>query len=191
MNKTLQKQYPHGTPIEPVMYSYTLSKRAGSIGNSAKLVQFPICVAFATTSHKFQGQTVPRPLKLVIDMRHIWGPAMGYVMLSRAMELSQVSIVEGLNEKKIYPDPAALEEYKRMNKISLNNNPTNWNNIDLTALRISSLNCRSLRSKIEDIRKDYDLFMSDMICLSETWLNPKVSDAILVPLAIILYERID
>ena len=34
------------------------------------------------------------------------------------------------------------------------------------------MNCRSIRSKIEDIRKDYELFMSDMICLSETWLNP-------------------
>ena len=74
--------------------------------------------------------------------------------------------------KKIYPDPAALEEFKRMNKISINNNPSNWNNTNLNALRISSLNCRSLRSKIQDIRKDFELFRSDIICLSETWLNP-------------------
>ena len=60
-----------------------------------------------------------------------------------------------------------------MNKVSINNNPSNWNNEQLIGLRISSLNCRSLRSKIEDIRKDFELLMSDIICLSETWLNPE------------------
>ena len=134
-------------------------------------MQFPICIAFATTCHKFQGQTVPRHLDLIIDLRHIWGPAMAYVMLSRVMQLSQLFIIGELNEKKIYPDPAALEELKRMNEISINNNPSNWNKETFRGLRISSLNCRSLRSKIEDIRKDYELCGSDIICLSETWLG--------------------
>ena len=96
---------------------------------------------------------------------------MAYVMLSRVMELSQLFIIGELNEKKIYPDPAALEELKRMNEISINNNPSNWNKETFRGLKISSLNCRSLRSKIEDIRKDYELCGSDIICLSETWLG--------------------
>ena len=99
-NAAFHRKFQKGTPIEPVMFAYTLSKKASGIGNTAKLVQFPICVAFATTCHKFQGQTVPRHLKLIIDLRRIWGPAMAYVMLSRVMELSQLFIVGELNEEK-------------------------------------------------------------------------------------------
>ena len=76
------------------------------------------------------------------------------------------------NQHTVRPDPAALEEFERMNHISINNNPTNWNNEQLIGVRISSLNCRSLRSKIEDIREDFEFFMSVMICISETRLNP-------------------
>ena len=89
-NKALHRKYPNGTPIEPVMFTYPLSKKASGVANCAKLVQFPVCVAFATTCHKFQGATVPRHVKLIIDIRHIWGPAMAYVMLSRVIELSQI-----------------------------------------------------------------------------------------------------
>ena len=53
-NPYLHRKYPNGTPIEPVMFAYTLAKKASGVGNSAKLVQFTICIAFATTWHKFQ-----------------------------------------------------------------------------------------------------------------------------------------
>ena len=96
---------------------------------------------------------------------------MAYVKLSRVMELSQIFIIGEIKEKKIYPDPEALAELKRMNEVSINNNPSNWNREGINGLKISSLNCRSLRSKIEDIRKDYELGFSDIICISETWLE--------------------
>ena len=96
---------------------------------------------------------------------------MAYVMLSRVMELSQLFIIGELNGKKIYPDPKALEELKRMNDASINNNPSSWNNPEVTGLKISVLNCGSLRSKVDDIRKDFELCQSDIICLSETWLD--------------------
>ena len=170
-NPALHRKFPNGTPIEAIMFSYTLSKKASGVGNTAKLVQFPICVAFATTCHKFQGQTVPRHLKLIIDLRHIWGPAMAYVMLSRVMELTQLFIIGELDEKKIYPDQSALEELRRMNEVSINNNPSIWNRERVRDVKISALNCRSLRSKINDIKKDFEFCISDMVCLSETWLN--------------------
>ena len=58
-----------------------------------------------------------------------------------------------------------------MNEGSIKNNPSNWNKENIQALKISSLNCRSLRSKIEDIRRDFELNFSVIICLSETWLQ--------------------
>ena len=56
-NPYLHRKYPNGTPIEPVRFAYTLAKKASGVGNSAKLVQFPICIAYATTCHKFQVQS--------------------------------------------------------------------------------------------------------------------------------------
>ena len=38
-------------------------------------------------------------------------------------------------------------------------------------MKISSLNCRSLKKHFEDIASDASLLMSDIICLNETWLE--------------------
>jgi exonuclease III len=58
-----------------------------------------------------------------------------------------------------------------MNELSINKNPSSWNKEGINGLKISALNCNSLRSKMEDVRKDFELCLSDMICLSETWLE--------------------
>ena len=57
----LQQQYPDKRPItiKREEFSYSLSKESYKKGNSsskAKLIQFPLCLAFAATAHKFQGQ---------------------------------------------------------------------------------------------------------------------------------------
>ena len=49
---------------------------------------------------------------------------MAYVMLSLVMELSLIFIIGEIKEKKIYPDPEALEELKKMNEVSIDNNPS-------------------------------------------------------------------
>ena len=58
-----------------------------------------------------------------------------------------------------------------MEEISVNMNPTSWNNTAVEGTRISSLNVRSLRMHIEDVRKDNTLLQSDVIALQETWLE--------------------
>jgi exonuclease III len=63
----------------------------------------------------------------------------------------------------------ALEEPKRLDLISLNKNPTKWEEEDIHTLKISSLNCRSLRKHHEDISYDALLLKSDFIALQETW----------------------
>ena len=82
------KKYPGGTVIVKMEREYSLSKTARTMtGNTAKLLQFPIILAFAVTVYKIQGQTIERPLKCVIDLRSVFEGAQAYVMLSRMKEI--------------------------------------------------------------------------------------------------------
>ena len=62
-----------------------------------------------------------------------------------------------------------MEELQRLNKISQNNTPSEWEIENKELIKICSLNCRSLRKHHEDIAKDDLLMKSDIICLNETW----------------------
>ena len=59
-----------------------------------------------------------------------------------------------------------------MNNMSVNKRPTVWKSSCKQRIRISVLNCRSLRTKKDHIEADPVLMMSDIICLTETWLWP-------------------
>ena len=90
-------------------------------------------------------------------------------MLSRVCSLSQIFILNEFDEKKMYPNTKALEELERLNKISRNSNPSIWERENRDIIKISSLNCRSLKKHHEDIFSDDLILKSDIICLNETW----------------------
>ena len=166
------KKYPAGTVITKMEREYTLSKTAKTaIASTAKLVQYPLILAFAVTVHKVQGQTIERPLKCVVDLRSVFEGAQAYVMLSRIKELDQLYILEELPENKIYPIQKALEEIRRLQEVSINNNPNLWDTPSKTNLtKICFLNTRSLVNKFDNITSDLSLQQSDVIILAETWI---------------------
>ena len=165
------RKYPRSTVIERVMFSYMLSKKSKRGSNTAKVYQFPIIVCFAATAHKFQGQTIIKPNKAAMDLRTVFQAAMVYVMLSRIQHISQLFIIGSLPSEKIYACKQALDELERLDRISQNKNPSEWEKDDEMKLRVSFLNCHSLLDKIMDIKEDSFLQKSDLICLSETWLK--------------------
>ena len=71
----------------------------------------------------------------------------------------------------MYPSRKALVELQRLNQISQNKNPTDWEKQEKQVMKISSLNCRSLKKHFKDIASDASLLKSDIICLNETWLE--------------------
>ena len=101
-------------------------------------------------------------------------PAQGYVMLSRVQSLEQLIILDDFKSDKIYPDQKALAEVKRMDAVCVNNNmhkffPT-WHTPN-ECTRIAFFNTFSLKKHINDIRNDSTLLQSDIMCISETWLD--------------------
>ena len=118
-----------------------------------------------------QGQTVSKPNNLVVDVQSSHQPGMVYVMLSRVCSLQQLHILQEMDSDKIRVDEKVLKEAKRMWKVSLNNNPGSWANPKVEGLRVASLNVRSLRKHMEDVRTDPHLKHADILCLQETWLT--------------------
>ena len=167
------QKYPEGTVITKIDREYSLGKKiSADISSTAHLIQFPVILAFAVTVHKVQGQTIERPMKVVMDIRSVFEGAQAYVMLSRIKELSQLYILEELSEKKLYPIQKALDEIKRLEKVSTNNNPSIWEKVTTPyVVKISYLNARSLVNKFENIKKDSSLHQSGIMILGETWIS--------------------
>ena len=63
---------------------------------------------------------------------------MAYVMESRVQQLEQLYILEKLIGDKMFAHPRALVEYDRLMMISMNKNPTKWEDCeDETNFKIS------------------------------------------------------
>ena len=171
----LTNKYPESVIIERVTVNYAIRKRGGNVGSTATLIQFPIKLAHAITSHKIQGQTVPKPLKVAYDIASVFEEAQGYVMLSRVQELKQVYIIDKFDPKKIYPSKKALVELDRMNRISINQNPGPWDQSNETSVKIACMNCAGLKAHFVDIKADEKLLKADIIHLIETSLSQEES----------------
>ena len=172
----LAAKYPESVVIERVTLNYPIRKRGGAVGSTATLVQFPVKLAHAITAHKIQGQTVPKPLKVALDISSIFEEAQGYVMLSRVQELDQVFILNKFDPDKLYPSQKALRELERMNRVSINENPNPWSKEDENALKIVSLNCAGLKAHFQDIENDERLLKANIIHLVESSLTEDDDD---------------
>ena len=153
-HKGILNKFPNSVIVERVSVHYSIRKNGGTVSATrATLVQFPVKLAHAITSHKIQGQTIPKPLKVVFDLRNVFEEAQGYVMLSCVQTLDQVYLLEDFDVRKLYPSKKALIELDRMNRVSLNRNPTIWNKKS-KAVRVISLNCAGLQCHFDDIKMD-------------------------------------
>ena len=89
-------------------------------------------------------------------------------MMSRIKELEQLFILVELPENKIYPIQKALDEIKRLQEVSINNNPTPWDKKSKSnVMKVSYLNTRSIVNKFDNIESDLSLKQSDLIVLQK------------------------
>merc|ERR1712112_608653 len=80
-------------------------------------------------------------------------------------------IIDALDPEKIHVNEKVKSEAARMEKISVNKNPSPWMDPATPGMKVCSLNTLSLRKHIDDIRSDPVLLQSDILCLQETWLE--------------------
>ena len=167
----LAKRFPGCIIIERVSNQYTLRRKGGDVAATATVIQFPVKLAFAITSHKIQGQTIPWPMTVVLDIQSIFEDAQAHVMLSRVQQLKQIYILKTFDESKIRTSRTALEEKERLAKISMNVNPSPWHRDSKNTIKVVSLNCAGLKPHFKDIQVDDTVLKGDIIHLVETSLE--------------------
>ena len=135
---------------------------------SAQVVrkQFPLRPASVKTVHRSQGDTQSQIVVNLNTRRAI--PHIHYVALSR------VTTVEGLYitdfcESKISVDPKVVKEMQLLRneyKLDLCFAPLYM--LENTDLKICYLNARSLHKHIDDVRKDINYLLGDILIFTET-----------------------
>ena len=88
------------------------------------------------TYSKF-SQTIPAPMTVALDLKSVFDPAQAYVMLSRVQSLEQIFIVDCLKSEKINIANTALKELQRLQKISINSNPSAWDRDEKSTFKVA------------------------------------------------------
>ena len=85
------------------------------------------------------------------------------------MSISQL-FLQTFDENKIYCNESAKKEAESIKERAINRKITKWDLNETQTLRISTLNIRSLKKHLIDLKKDDFLQKSDILCVNETWL---------------------
>ena len=118
---------PDLVPIERFSFCYSLGDVNKKHGAKASLLQFPIRLSWAMTSHKCQGQSIMKPNSIFSDLNENFVAAQSYVILSRVTSLDQLFLLP-FSHEKIYCSPEAKEEALKLQKKSINRQVTEWQN---------------------------------------------------------------
>ncbi|XP_047245588.1 uncharacterized protein LOC124882907 isoform X2 [Girardinichthys multiradiatus] len=133
--------------------------------------QFPVKLSFACAIHKTQGLTTQT---CVVSLKNIFEPGMAYVALSRVTSLSGLYLLD-LDEKKIYANPEVNAVLQSMRQASVEEMMPLLQVRDI-ACRVDTLtlihhNTEGLPSHISDIKSHHELYLADVLCLTETCLQ--------------------
>ena len=171
----IQRRYPGKivTQIERREERFSLSKDRDYASSGGVAVNFPLKLCFAATGHKVQGYTVKSPSALKIDLAGVDGktsrfcpPAIVYVMLSRVQRQGQLFILDVLPLEKIKPFDEAVKELSRLVARDISK-PGG----EAIVSSILSLNVRSLKKHIFDVKANQLLLANNILCFQETWFD--------------------
>ena len=175
LSDNIKRKYPGQivTQIQKREEHFSLSGDSDYSSSGGVAVNFPLKLCFAATGHKVQGYTVKSPSALKIDLAGVDGKtsrfcpqAIVYVMLSRVQRQSQLFILDVLPLDKIKPFEEACREL-----IKLESRDISKAGREANVTSILSLNVRSLKKHIFDVKADQLLLANDILCFQETWFG--------------------
>ena len=173
-NPRVTQQYgERATPIKRIPFEYSLGNLSKQHAAKAKLIQFPVKLAWAITAHKVQGQTIKDPRPVGIDLQSTFAPAQSYVMLGRTENINQIYLAKFDDKKlkrKIDDDKSLYVNASLEKRAAEALKDDSWLSLENT-FRLSSLNIRSLQTHFTDLEVDFSLLKSDVIALTETWCS--------------------
>ena len=149
------------------------SNRSKKHGATCRVTQFPLRLSWASTAHKLQGQTLKgRDIvchgdKIMETIPSAHGVA--YVMFSRCEKIENLYLSDDFTLDMIKCSTASLIETLNLEDRCIIENEKGLR-FDIFYINIQNLNNHML-----DVQKDRLANRSDIICLSETWLNPNQS----------------
>ena len=188
-NQRITNKYGElATPINRVLLEFSCGDLSKDHSAKQKLIQFPLKLSWAITTHKIQGQTFKDPKAVGLDLKTTFGVgkyAQAYVMLGRTENLDQLYIADFDNDRLGVQQPTLKQPYtpemesKSLDKRAKRNEKANaWLSMEgifrLSALNISSLNCH-----FQDLSVDSHLLKSDVLAISETWYSKDYSPPVL------------
>ena len=176
--KTSNRAVPIYLWKSPVTFPQFGKRKGGPLVTRCN--QFPIVPAYAATVHKSQGLTLKY---VIIDFKQNSKKAVPsgafYTAVTRVRSLQNI-FLRNFDKSHIRTDSDVLQEIDRLKTIPYKFikpylNDSVFKNCT-KELKVSYLNSNGLLSKLEDVRADFNLMRSDILCLSETKLNSSVSN---------------
>ena len=147
------KLMPYEEAMDPVE-----QERKGGIRR-----QFPLKLAWACTIHKVQGLTVD---KIVISMKSMFESGHAYVAFSRVTNMEGLYLLD-FNANKIYRNEGVAQGLVKMEPLQLPN-PLDGSHDGIT---IVHHNVEGLLQNFENQANHFQMFTSDVVLLTETWLS--------------------
>ena len=158
----------NGIPIFQVKQEY--SRKGQAKKTRGVLIQFPLQLAWASTVHKLQGDTIKPGDNYVVHGHKRMPPSMGYTALSRCSRESNIFIADSFDFEKHLK--CNLKSLKAKNQLDERNVAPNYKNMEFDVFFV---NIRSLQANLEDLKHDMYAMQSKFICLVETWIPPLMS----------------
>ena len=147
------KLMPYEEAMDPVE-----QERKGGIRR-----QFPLKLAWACTIHKVQGLTVD---KIVISMKSMFESGHAYVAFSRVTNMEGLYLLD-FDADKIYRNEGVAQGLVKMEPLQLPN-PLDCSHDGFT---IVQHNVEGLHQNFENQANHFQMFTSDVVLLTETWLS--------------------
>jgi hypothetical protein len=157
-----------------------IAKRSSSITFKSRMlkckrIQFPLVEACALTIHKSQGGTFT---EVVYDYEKSHEQQLVYVALSRVTSLNGLHLTNPNDDFTFHHGCGKLNkelktEFQRLQKHRLSTVSEHCRMfLDKTIdLKLLTLNVQNLKAHKEDLETDYVLTQSNIMALSETWLD--------------------